>query len=265
MSSEAQILAANDLAWLRWRTTAVSSPLDQWVTSRGLDPEAIRAAGWALGWTDAGWRDITDLLDRHRIPTQVGADAGLIRRAESGRLYDGFRGRVVLPIRGLLDGRIRGFTARRVKDGDQRAPKYVNSPTNRAFCKGEELFGAWEARQTLRVHRDRIDALVVCEGPFDVLSVACTDHWVAVAPCGTAMTRTQGEWIVALGRAHQLPVVLAYDGDAAGQAAGWKAWELLVDLGAPGLRLADLPDGVDPAGLGKEELAAALRTPARAR
>jgi DNA primase len=28
----------------------------------------------------------------------------------------------------------------------------------------------------------------VCEGPFDVLAVASTGRWAAVAPCGTALT-----------------------------------------------------------------------------
>lgn len=30
-------------------------------------------------------------------------------------------------------------------------------------------------------------------------------RWVAVAPCGTAMTPTQAKWIVALANAHEIP------------------------------------------------------------
>ncbi len=253
-----QIVAANELAWLRWRTAAATSPIDRWIGSRGLDPQALRAAGWALGWAEPEWRDVTNLLERHHVPVGVGKDAGLIRQAESGRLYDGFRGRVVLPIRCLIDGRIRGFTARRVDDTDQRAPKYINSPTNRAFRKSRELFGAWEARQILREQRGQIDALVVCEGPIDVVRVDCARHWAAVAPCGTAVTPSQAEWIVALGRAHDVPVVLAYDGDRAGEAASCRAWDLLAHLNTPGLRLADLPTGRDPAELDDASLATAL-------
>lgn len=254
-------MAANELAWLRWRTAATSSPVDRWIEGRGMNPQSVRAAGWALGWADAGWRDITDLLNLHRVPMGVAMDAGLVRRAETGRLYDGFRGRVVLPVRGLIDGSISGFTARRIDDSDQRAPKYINSPTNRAFRKGQELFGAWEARRLLREARGRIESLVVCEGPIDVIRVDGTERWAAVAPCGTAMTRIQAEWIVALARANQVPVLLAYDGDAAGQAAAWRAWDLLAELGAPGLRLASVPDDRDPADLGDADLAAALGRP----
>lgn len=253
-----QIVAANELAWVRWRTSAATAPIDRWVRSRGLDPQDVQAAGWALGWAPQGWRDVVGLLERHRVPIEVGLDAGLVRRAESGRIYDGFRGRVVLPVRGLLDGRIRGFTARRVDDSDERAPKYINSPTNRAFRKGHELFGAWEARQLLRERRGQIESLVVCEGPIDVVRVDCAGRWAAVAPCGTALSRAQAEWIVALARAHDLPVVLAFDGDRAGEAAAWRAWDLLADLHTPGLRLADLPGSRDPADLDDVSLAAAL-------
>jgi len=239
--------------------------VDRWVRSRGLDPQGVQAAGWAFGWAAPGWRDVADLLDRHGVPVAVGVDAGLVRRAESGRIYDGFRGRVMLPVRGLLDGRIRGFTARRIDDSDERAPKYINSPTNSAFRKGQEHFGAWEARRLLREGGGPVESLVVCEGPIDVVRVDCGGLWAAVAPCGTALTRAQAEWIVALARAHDLPVVLAFDGDQAGEAAAWRAWDLLADLCAPGLRLAELPTGMDPAALNDEDLLSAIGFPARGR
>ena len=62
---------------------------------------------------------------------------------------------------------------------------------------------------------------------MDVLNVAATGGWAAVAPCGTAMTAEQARWIIALANAHSLPVLLAYDGDDAGRAASDKAWDLL--------------------------------------
>lgn len=256
-----QLVAANELAWLRWRTAASGSPADRWLESRHLDPRAVRAAGWSIGWAQPGWRDVTELLERHRVPVAVGVDSGLVRRAASGRLYDGFRDRVVLPIRYVLDGSICGFTARRRDDSDERAPKYINSPSNSAFQKGQLLFGGWEARRLLRDRRDQIESLVVCEGPVDVLRVDCSGRWVAVAPCGTAMTKAQAQWIVALARAHELPIQLAFDGDKAGRTADWRAWDMLADLQAPGLRMAAVPDGRDPAELGDAELAAALEFP----
>ena len=258
MGNPGQIVAANELAWLRWRTAGADGRADRWLERRGLDPTEVRDAGWRLGWAETGWRDVVQLLRRHRIPMQLALEAGLIRRAQSGHLYDGFRGRVVIPVRDLFDGRIRGFTARRLDDADQDVPKYLNSPNNTAYQKGRTLLGAWEARQRLRADTGRIPALVVCEGPFDAIRINAARQWVAVAPCGTALTLHQAQWITALARAHQLPVQLAYDGDTAGHEATWRSWDLLRDSGAPGLRLADIPDGRDPASLAPAELAMAL-------
>ena len=263
VSSARQLIAANELTWLRWRTATSGAPLDAWLTRRGLDPSDIREAGWTFGWAGDNWHDLADLLRRHRIPLRVGLEAGVVRRAESGRVYDGFRDRIVIPVRDLISGQILGFTARRLEDTDDNVPKYINSPNNVAYQKGRCLLGGWEARQHLRTHSGRIDALVICEGPFDVIRVSAAQRWVAVAPCGTALTQTQAEWITALARAHGLPVQLAFDGDPAGRDATWRAWDLLRDAGARGLCPAEVPEGRDPAELTDTELASALTLPTR--
>ena len=263
MSSAGQIIAANELAWVAWTTREATTRAPQWLTARGLDPHAITAAGHQVGWAGDSWNDLHDLLTRHRVPTRVALDAGLVRRAESGRIYAGFRDRVVLPVRHVIGGQIAGFTARRVSDHDPRTPKYLNSPANPAYHKSDLLFGAWEARTSLTRHRAAVEHLVVCEGPFDVLNVAAAGRWAAVAPCGTALTPTQASWIAALARAFDLGVQLAFDADPPGQAAADRAWDLLAAAGVPGLRLADLPDGSDPADLTPTQLEAALTPPPR--
>lgn len=258
MARAAQIEAANALAWVSWTTTAATAPLPAWLRGRGLDPAAIARAGHQVGWAGSGWTDLTELLACHRVPASVALAAGLVRQARSGRRFDGFRGRVVLPVRDVVSGRVGGFVARRRDDRDTRAPKYLNSPGNAAFGKVDVLFGAWEARRRLIGDRDSVAGLVVCEGPFDVLNVAAAGAWVAVAPCGTAMTRSQAGWVTALARAFEVPVLLAYDADAAGLVASDRAWDLLVDAGVPSLRLADVPAGLDPGELSTEQLHAAF-------
>lgn len=263
MASTGQIVAANELAWSAWTAGPSAGPARRYLLERGLLPGPVARAGFQLGWAGPGWQEMTELLARHRVPTSVATAAGLVRRSPSDRLYDGFRDRIVVPVRDVTSGRIQGFVARRASDGDPRVPKYLNSPGNPAYRKGECLLGAWEARTVLRTRRDQVDGLVVCEGPFDVLSVASTGRWAAVAPCGTAMTLGHAGWITALARAFDVPVILAYDGDTPGQAAQWRAWDLLVDAGVPSLRLADIPDHADPGGLPAEDLVAALTPPSR--
>lgn len=263
MATAQQIVAANGLAWQHWRTAARTSPVNSWLHNRGLDPAAVARVGWTPGWAAEDWRDLTGLLARHGVPTQVGLEAGLLRRAESGRVYDAFRGRIVMPIRGHDDGSIHAFTARRHDDTDEEIPKYVNSPTNAAYKKSQSLFGGWEAGQTLESQRDAIQSIVICEGPFDVVRIAEAGSWAPVAPCGTAMTEAQARWIAATGREFSVPIVLAFDGDQAGENALWRSWDLLYDAGARGLYPADIPEGRDPAELNDSELACALTVPTR--
>ena len=263
MATAEQIIAANELAWQHWRTAARSSPVAAWLQGRGLNPDAVARAGWTPGWAADDWQVLTWLLARHGVPTQVGVEAGLLRRSDTGRVYDGFRGRIVLPIRGLNDGRIHAFTARRLADTDDNAPKYVNSPTNPAYQKSHSLFGGWEARQALEARRDSIQPLVICEGPFDVIRIAMAGTWAPIAPCGTALTEAQATWIAATGRTFSVPIILAFDRDHAGETAMWRAWDLLRDNGARNLCLSDLPDGRDPGELNDTELADALRLPTR--
>lgn len=252
-----QLIAANELAWRAWTAPAATAEVSRWLLARGLDPVGIRAAGFQVGAAPASWDSLTDLLARHRVPNSVALAAGLVRASSTGRHYDGFRDRMVLPVREVTDGALAGFTARRLGE-DPRAPKYLNSPASPAFRKGRLLFGAWEARSVMAASRESVEGLVVCEGPFDVLAVASTGRWAAVAPCGTALTLDQAGWIVALARAFDVGVQLAFDADPPGQAASDRAWDLLVDAGVPALRLADLPEGSDPADLSPSQLDTAL-------
>ena len=71
-------------------------------------------------------------------------DAGLApAQAQSGGLYDRFRGRIMFP---LADprGRVLGFGARAMGEG--RGPKYLNTSESSIYRKGRQLFGIDVAR-----------------------------------------------------------------------------------------------------------------------
>ena len=61
-------------------------------------------------------------------------------------------------------------------------------------------------------------------------------------------------------RRHETPARRPGPQDCAARLLGRtpKAWDLLVDAGVPGLRLADLPEGSDPADLSPSQLDTAL-------
>jgi DNA primase len=270
--SAARVIAANELAWNRWLVAGSGAresgrwppPVGEqghagtWLRGRGIDPARAAETGWRLGWAGPEWHATAELLAQHGVPLSTGIAAGLIRRPDPQRpAYDAFRSRIIVPVRSITTGRVLGFTARHVEEGRQGRPgdpppKYINSPGNRAYAKSRTLLGAWEAR--CRNAREPLRGLVLVEGPVDAINVSCTGPWAGVAPCGTALTAPQAEWLAALSATLRIPVVIAYDGDDAGRTAGLRAWDLLEPLLMENLRYAELPEGRDPGDLGGDDL-----------
>src|SRR5439155_8988037 len=89
---------------------------------------------------------------------------------------------------------------------------------------------------------------VVCEGYTDVIALFSAGVPRAVATCGTALADEH----VRLLKGFASRVVLAYDADNAGQSAAERfyAWEQKEQID---LRVAVLPNGADPADLGRSD------------
>ena len=168
---------------------------------------------------------------------------GMLVEKSPSKSYDRFRDRIMFPI---LDrrGRTIAFGGRIIDDGE---PKYLNSPETPIFHKGYELYGFYEARQTLR----NLQRIVVVEGYMDVVALAQNGIEYAVASLGTATTKDQ---IQKLFRSvHE--VIFCYDGDQAGQKAAWRALENTLPILRDGLeaRFLFLPDGEDPDSMVRKE------------
>jgi DNA primase len=96
-------------------------------------------------------------------------------------------------------------------------PKYLNSPETALFSKGRELYGLFEARDAIRA----ADCVIVVEGYMDVVMLAQHGVRNAVATLGTATTALHAQKLLRLVDR----VVFAFDGDAAGRRAAWRALE----------------------------------------
>ena len=83
--------------------------------------------------------------------------------------------------------------------------------------------------------------VVICEGYTDVMAFALAGVPIAVATCGTALADEHFLTLKNLAR----KVTLAYDADAAGQAAAERCyqWEQRFEVQ---FQVADLPAGRDP-------------------
>lgn len=203
----------------------------EYLERRKIPPELIGRFG--LGYAPEGWRTLLQAL-HPRVPLADLEGAGLAVRPESGgEPYDRFRNRLMFPIHNA-SGRIVGFGGRAL--GDDKA-KYINTNETDRFQKGLLLYGLHQAKKEIR---ESGRALLV-EGYFDVIgSVACGLEG-AVAGMGTALTPEQARLL----SRYAEEVIVAYDGDNAGENAFRRALPLLLSENL-GVRRARFPGNHDP-------------------
>ncbi|GLR63027.1 DNA primase [Marinospirillum insulare] len=216
--------------------------LDYFNQQRGLSDELLN--NYALGVAPEGWEGLKKHLNQAGFSEALQIELGLlVKKEDTGRVYDRFRNRVVFPIRNTK-GHTVGFGGRVLDDSK---PKYLNSPETPLFHKSEELYGLYEARK----QPGRLDRLLVVEGYMDVVALAQQGiHW-AVATLGTAASEEHLKRIFRLVN----EVVFCFDGDAAGTQAAARAMQTLLPLINDGrhARFLFLPAGEDPDTLVRKE------------
>ena len=207
-----------------------------YLKQRGVTGEVAQQFG--IGFAPDAWSFIKGALpgDEERLVA-----AGLLVRQDKRQPYDRLRNRIVFPIRDTR-GRVVGFGGRALPGaGEERGPKYLNSPETQVFHKARELYGLYEARQA---GRGRLARLIVVEGYMDVVALAQHGVANAVATLGTAVGGAHFEKLYR----NAPEVICCFDGDAAGRAAAWRALQAGLPTLREGRRLgfAFLPDGEDP-------------------
>ena len=203
----------------------------EYLKRRGLNGEA--AARFGLGHAPDDWQGLTRAVPDYNDSALE--EAGLVIAGE-GRRYDRFRDRIMFPIRNER-GRVVAFGGRVLGAGE---PKYLNSPETPLFHKSRELYGLFENRRAIQA----AGRAIVVEGYMDVVMLAQHGVENALATLGTAITPDQ------VGRLFRLvdDVLFAFDGDAAGRRAAWRALENALPQLQDGKRAAFLflPEGEDP-------------------
>ncbi len=227
------------------QTLKLSAQAIDYLKGRGLKGET--AARFGLGYAPDEWQPLARAFADYQAP--ILEEAGLVIRAEAGRRYDRFRGRIMFPIRNA-QGRVIGFGGRLLGEG---VPKYLNSPQTPLFAKGHELYGLYENRRAIQ----QAGEVLVVEGYMDV--VMLSQHGVdnAVATLGTAVTSEQVRRLFRLADR----VVFAFDGDPAGRQAAWRALENTLPELHDGkqARFMFLPEGEDPDSYARQHGGAAFR------
>jgi DNA primase len=188
----------------------------EYLDKRGIAPEVARRFG--LGWAPEGWETIRAALTSFGEEALVAAGL-LVTRENKPGTYDRFRGRLLFAIRDL-QGRVVAFGGRGF--GDEQ-PKYLNSPETPLYSKGNLLYAADLARDTIR---EKNRALIV-EGYVDCLMAHQHGFTETVAALGTAFTAPQ----LGVLRRYCGEIITFFDADAAGQKAAERAEELLEPSG----------------------------------
>jgi DNA primase len=210
-----------------------------YLRSRGYDGEVVRR--FHIGWAPDDW----DALVRElKVSEDVLKDTGLGFVNRRGRQQDSFRARVMFPIFDPA-GKPVAFGGRVLPGGD--GPKYKNSPETAIYSKSRTLYALnWAKDDAVKSGE-----IVVCEGYTDVIGFFGAGVPRAVATCGTSLTDDHFRTM----RNFATRIVLAYDADAAGQAAAERfyEWERKYEVD---VHVAEFPGGQDPGDVARTDPAA---------
>jgi len=232
------LLKLHEAICVRWQcclaTEAAGQIARDYLAKRGVSAEAVKE--FRLGAAPESWDDTVNWAKAKGFPAELCEQAGLIiRKEETGRHYDRFRGRLMFPICDE-QGRVIAFSGR-ILQGDEKTAKYVNSPETAIFTKGRVLYALDKAKRAI------LDAghAVVCEGQLD--TIACHAHGLkhVVAPQGTALTPEHARIL----KRYVDEVILCFDGDKAGRNASIRSFDGLLGSGLA-VRVATIPPPDDP-------------------
>lgn len=233
-----QLLKLHEAICQRWQqclnNEAAGQVARDYLAKRGVSAEAIQQ--FRLGASPEAWDDTVNWAKGRGYASELCQQAGLIlRKEDTGREYDRFRGRLMFPI---CDdqGRVIAFSGR-VLQGDEKTAKYVNSPETPIFTKGRVLYAMDKAKRAI------LDAghAIICEGQLD--TIACHSAGVrnVVAPQGTALTADHARIL----KRYVNEVILCFDGDKAGRAASVRSLDECLPSGLA-VKVASIPPPDDP-------------------
>jgi DNA primase len=200
---------------------------------RGLSSKIIKQ--FRLGFAPNNINELIALYAKQKITEQQLVEAQIIRKGEHG-YYNIFRNRLIFPIQDK-QGRVIAFGGRILGSGE---PKYLNSPENPIFIKGQHLYGLHHAAKPCAQAKE----MLIVEGYMDVLSLAEKGVSHVVAPLGTSLKTSQIEM---LWRLTPEPTI-CLDADASGKRASNRIAQEIIPFLKPGysIKLCELTGGKDP-------------------
>jgi len=199
-----------------------------YLKGRGLSDGVIRRFG--IGAAPERPTICKTLMDEGFTEEEL-RQAGLMLTRD-GRSFDMFRNRAMFPIIDAY-GNVLGFGGRAMGDAK---PKYLNTSDTPAFNKRLGVFAANLLRKARGLKR-----VILVEGYMDVVALSQYGIEGVAATLGTALTPEQARLL----NRFAPQVLLAYDGDSAGQNAILRGLDVLEEANVPA-RVLVFPGGLDP-------------------
>ena len=211
-----------------------------YLKSRNISEKEIEF--FNIGFANDGWDNITKTLKEKKI-TKEGIELGLLTE-NNNKIYDRFRNRIIFPIKNTM-GNVIAFGGRLLDSKNNNTnlsepAKYINSPESKLFYKSSQIYGLFEARQSI----SKANRIIVVEGYTDVIALHINGFKNVVATLGTAFTKSHLNKILR----YTKNITFCFDGDKAGKSAAWKALvnSLSEIRDIINIEFIFLPDGKDP-------------------
>jgi DNA primase len=224
-----------------------AEPARQYLRNRDF-PDSL-AEEFGLGYAPEAWDGTLKWAQKAGYSMEALEMAKLVATSESGRTYDFFRGRLMIPVCND-SGEVVAFSGR-LLDPEAKAQKYVNSHETPIFTKSRILFGLNKTKRAII----EAESAIVCEGQIDLMR--CWQKGVRniVASQGTAFTEAHARILKRLAK----EVVICFDADNAGQKASHRSIDVLLKEGLQ-VRIARIPQGEDPDSLLRKQPVAVFET-----
>jgi len=216
------------------RDPGVGKAAYEYLAKRGITEEAIKT--FKLGFAPAKWDGLLNFAKQKGVTPDTLEQAGLAIARDEGGYFDRFRSRIMFTILDMKS-RVLGFGGRVFQQGEDKGPKYMNSPETVIYNKRRILYGL---NVTWKHIRDE-DQVIIVEGYLDLIIPFQYGIRNIVASLGTSLTENQ----IRVFRRYTKNVVVIFDPDKAGEMATLRSLDLLIQEGL-NVRIVRLPEGYDP-------------------
>ena len=189
--------------------------LEYFTEKRGLSSATIKHFG--LGYAPDSYDAMIKYMTAKGYTKDELVEGFFAVKSEKGNYFDNFRNRAMFPIIDAA-GNVIAFGGRVLDDSK---PKYRNTMDTVVYKKSRNLFALNFAKQASE------EAVILCEGYLDVISLHQAGFANAIASLGTAITAEQARLI----SRYTKKVLICYDSDEAGQKATQRALKILGDAG----------------------------------